>query len=169
MNTLTTSSATLNIKSNQVPCKGNDKFIYLDAHLGGVMCWTDYYIDGMIKHRNGSSLGDQTSVGTWTSQCSISSPCIITTNGSISATGSIEGGSITTSSGNISSLSGSIQTRDGTVGGGHMDHFQNLSCTWFKSVTVPESRGIYMGLFSDAAGGIDICVDTNQYMFFNKA
>ena len=116
VNTLTTSSATLNIKSNQVPCKGNDKFIYLDAHLGGVMCWTDYYIDGVIKHRNGSSLGDQKSVGTGTSQCSISSTCIITTNVSISTTGSIEGGSITTSSGHISSFSGSIKTRDGTVG-----------------------------------------------------
>ena len=111
-------------KSKQVLCKGNAKFIYLVAHLGGVMCWTDYYIDGMIKNRNGFSLGDQTSVDTWTSQCSISSTGIITTNGSISTTGSIDGGAITTSSGNIKSLSGSIQTRHGTVGGGKMDHFK---------------------------------------------
>ena len=86
------------------------------------MCWTDYYIDGMIKTRNGFSLGDQTSVDTWTSQCSISSTGTITTNGSISATGSIDGGAITTSSGNIKSLRGSIQTRHGTVGGGKMEH-----------------------------------------------
>ena len=35
-----------------------------------------------------------------------------------------------------------------------------------KGVTVPESRGIYMGLDSDAAIGIKICADTNQYMDF---
>ena len=40
VNTLTTSSVTLNIKSNQVLLKGNDNSTYLDAHLGGVMCWT---------------------------------------------------------------------------------------------------------------------------------
>ena len=45
-----------------------------------------------------------------------------------------------------------------------VDHFQNLSCTGLKTVVVPESRGIYMGLDSDAAGGIDICADTNQYI-----
>ena len=88
------------------------------------MCWADYYIDGMNNNRNGLLLGDQTSVDTWISQCSISMTGIVTTYGSISATGSIEGGSITTSIGNISSLSGSIQTRDGTVEGGNMDHFK---------------------------------------------
>ena len=40
----------------------------------------------------------------------------------------------------------------------------NIYCTGLKSVQVPESRGIYMGLGSDAAGGIDICADTNQYI-----
>ena len=114
--TLTTSSATLKLMSNQVLFKGNENSMHLDAHVGGVMCWTDLYTDGMIKNRNGFSVGDQTSVDTWTSQCRISSTGIITTNGSISATGSIEGGSITTSSGRISSFSGSIQTSDGTVG-----------------------------------------------------
>ena len=135
--------------------------IYLVADFGGVMCWTDEYIDGMIKKRNGFSLGDQTSVDTWTSQCSISSTCIITTNGSLSTTGSIDGGSITTSSGHIKSLSRSIQTRDGTAGGSKNGSFQHISCTGLKSVTVPESQSIYMGLDSDAAGGIDICADTN--------
>ena len=49
-----------------------------------------------------------------------------TLNGIISmlASGDIAVGSITTSIGNISSLSGSIQTRDGTVEGGNMDHFK---------------------------------------------
>ena len=37
-----------------------------------------------------------------------------------------------------------------------------------KSVTVPELRGIDMGIDSDAAGGIDICPDTNQYIDFTK-
>ena len=44
--------------------------------------------------------------------------------------------------------------------------FSYISCTELKYVKVPESRGIYMGLGSDAAGGIDICADTNQYMDF---
>ena len=97
MNAITTSSVTLNIKSNQVMFKGKDNSIYLDANLGGVMCWTDFYTGSMIKNRNGFSLADQTSVDTWTSQCSISFTGIRTTNESISTTGSIEGGSITTS------------------------------------------------------------------------
>ena len=33
-------------------------------------------------------------------------------------------------------------------------------------MTVPDSRGIYLGLDSNAAGGIDICADTNQYIDF---
>ena len=70
-NTQTTSSATLNIKSNQVLFKGNANSIYLEAHPGGVMRWTDFYTDGMIKKRNGFSVGDQKSVHTWTSQCCI--------------------------------------------------------------------------------------------------
>ena len=37
-----------------------------------------------------------------------------------------------------------------------------------KSVTVPELSGIDMGIDSDAAGGIDICPDTNQYIDFTK-
>ena len=40
VHTVTTSSATLNIKSDQVMFKGNDNSIFLDAHIGGVMCWT---------------------------------------------------------------------------------------------------------------------------------
>ena len=116
VHTLTTSSVTLTIKSNQVLFKVNDNSIYLDAHLGGVLCWAEFYTGGMIKKRNGFSLGDQTSEDTCTSQCSISFTSTITTHGYISATGSIEGGSITTSSGHISSLSGNIQARNGTVG-----------------------------------------------------
>ena len=121
MNTITTPSATLNVKSNQVLFKGNANSIYLDAHLGGVMIWTVVYTDCMIKNRNGFSVGDQTSVDTWTSQCSILLTGITTTNGSISAIGSLEGGYITASSGNISSLSGNIQMEllEAT-----MDHFQ---------------------------------------------
>ena len=124
-----------------------------------------FYTNGITKHRYGFSVGDHTSVYIWTSQCSITSTGSLTTNGSISATGSIEGGYIITSSGNISSTSGTIQTRDGTVGGKNVP-FQNMSCTGLKALTVPESRGICTGLNSDAGGGIDICADTNQYTDF---
>ena len=78
MNAITTSSVSLNIKSNQVMFKGKDNSIYLDAHLGGVMCWIDFYTGSMIKNRNGFSLGDQTSVDTWNSQCNISITGMIT-------------------------------------------------------------------------------------------
>ena len=50
--------------------------------------------------------------------------------------------------------------------GAKKDYFQSLCVTGLKDVTVPESRGIYMGMGSDAAGGIDICADTNQYIHF---
>ena len=81
----------------------------------------------------------------------------------ITASGDTAAGTITTTSGNISSTSGNIQTRDGTVGGKN-GTFQNLIVSGVKYV--PESRGIYMGLDSDAAGGIDICADTNHYIDF---
>ena len=71
LSTLTTYSETLNIKSNQVLFKGHANSIYLEAHHGGVMRWTDFYTDGMIKKRNGFSVGDQKYVDTWTSQCCI--------------------------------------------------------------------------------------------------
>ena len=119
------------------------------------MCWTDFFTDGMIKNRNGCSVGDQTSVDSWTSQRSISSTGIVKTNGSISAIGSIEGGSITTSSGNISSTSGNIQTRDGTVGGknGSFDTLVITGTSTWKPLT-PTSRGVYIGLDSIATGGL---------------
>ena len=81
----------------------------------------------------------------------------------ITASGELVAGSITTSSGNISSYSGNKQTREGTVGGKN-GSFQNHSCTGLKTLTASESRRIYMGLDSDAASGIDICADTNQYI-----
>ena len=80
---------------------------------------------------------------------------------SITASGDIAGGSITTSTGNISAFSGHIQTIQGTVRGKN-GAFQNLACTGLKTLTAPDSRGIFMGLDSDAAGGIDIYADTNQ-------
>ena len=82
---------------------------------------------------------------------------------SITASGNIAAGSITTTSGHISSTSGNIQTRNGSVGSKN-ETFQILNVSGAKDVTVPESRGIYLGLDSDAAGGIDICADTNQYI-----
>ena len=46
--------------------------------------------------------------------------------------------------------------------------FQNLHASGVKDVTVPKSIGIYLGLDSDAAGGIDICAHTNQYIDFTN-
>ena len=63
---------------------------------------------------------------------------------SITASSDIAGGSITTSTGNISSFSGNIQTIEGTVGGKN-GAFQNLACTGLKTLTVPDSSGIFMG------------------------
>ena len=83
----------------------------------------------------------------------------------ITASGDIEASTITTTSGNISSTSGNIQTRNGRVLSKN-GVYQNLKLSVVKDVTVPESRGIYLGLDSDAAGGIDICADTNQYIDF---
>ena len=77
----------------------------------------------------------------------------------------IQAGSLTTISGNISSTTGNFQTRDGTVGGAR-GSFNQLYVSGVKDVTAPSSRGIYLGLDSDAAGGIDICADTNQYIDF---
>ena len=74
---------------------------------------------------------------------------------SITASGEIAAGSITTISGNISSTRGNIQTWDGTVGGKKKTY--HLYVSEVKNVTVPESRGIYLGLDSDAARGIDMC------------
>ena len=54
VNTRTTNSETLNIKSNQVLLKGNYNYIYLDAHLGGVMCWTDLSLTACSRIGTGS-------------------------------------------------------------------------------------------------------------------
>ena len=66
----------------------------------------------------------------------------------------------------ISNQLAAIYKQDIAIVGGKNGSFQNLSVTGVKDVTVPESRGIYLGLDSDAAGGIDICADTNQYIDF---
>ena len=65
----------------------------------------------------------------------------------------------------ISSYSGNVQTIQRLVGGKN-GAFQNLACIGLNTLMAPDSRGIYMGLDSDAAGGIDICADTNQYIDF---
>ena len=74
------------------------------------------------------------------------------------ATGDISAGSITTTPGHISSTSGNMQTRDGTVGSKN-DSFQNLSATGMKHLSAPDSRCKYMGLDTNASGEIDICSD----------
>ena len=78
---------------------------FLDAQPGGVLVWTDLYTDGVIKHRSGIPVGDQTTVNTWTPQCTISGGTEqIVTNGLITAGGKISGASIT-STGAISRAS----------------------------------------------------------------
>ena len=88
-NALTTAGAVLNVQDDVVLFKGNDSSIYLDAHVGGVLCWTDFYTDGLIKNRSGCSVADQTGVGVWTSQCDISATGNMTTNGTITSGGLI--------------------------------------------------------------------------------
>ncbi|MFM7977707.1 MAG: hypothetical protein ACKPKO_00185 [Candidatus Fonsibacter sp.] len=94
--------------------------------------------------------------------------------GSISTTGNISAGSvstttgnITTASGNISSTSGNIQTINGTITGKH-GSFQNLAVTGSTvKPAVPTSVGVYIGLDSgNTAGGIEICTSTLQYIDF---
>ena len=84
---------------------------------------------------------------------------------SIIASGDIAAGSITTSAGTMSSFSGNIHTKQGTAEGKN-GAFQNLACTGLNTLPEPESRRIFRGLDADAAGGIDICADTNQYIEF---
>ena len=45
-----------------------------------------------------------------------------------------------------------------------MEHFRIFHALGRKTRTVPDSRRIFMGLESDAAGGLDICADANQYI-----
>ena len=78
---------------------------------------------------------------------------------SIIGSGVLAGGSITTTNGTISAFRGNIQTIQGTVGG-KQGVFPNLACTGIESLTVPDSRGIFMGLDSSAAAGFEICADT---------
>jgi hypothetical protein len=55
-------------KSDIVQFKGDNDSTYIYAHSGGLLCWTDFYTDGMIKtHKSGIIIGDQTAVDTWTS------------------------------------------------------------------------------------------------------
>ena len=86
----------------------------------------------------------------------------------ITASCVIAAGSITTISGTISSTSGNIQTKDGTVGG-KKGTFHHQYVSGVKDVTVPESRGIYLGLDSDAAGGIDMCRHKPIHLFYTNA
>ena len=47
-NTLTTSGVALNIKSDLVLFKGLDNTIYVDAHPGGVLFYTDVYMGNTL-------------------------------------------------------------------------------------------------------------------------
>ena len=86
----------LNVKSEKM-FQGNNSSIRLDAHLGGVICWTCCFTDGAIKNRSGISVGDQTGVDTWAPQCTISGGLGNTViNGLITTGGNITGASITT-------------------------------------------------------------------------
>ena len=59
-NTLTTSGVALNISSDHVLFKGLDGIPYLDAHLGGVLFYSDVYIDASLKIHYALSIGEQT-------------------------------------------------------------------------------------------------------------
>ena len=63
----------------------------------------------------------------------------------------------------ISSFRGDIQSQEGTVGAKH-GAFHIIACIGMNSLTIPDSRGIFMGLASNATGGLEICACTNQYI-----
>ena len=69
--------------------KGLNNSIYLDAHFGGVLFFTDVYIDTIFKVAGGFSTGAQTAVDTWTQQFWALANANMTTNGTITAIGNI--------------------------------------------------------------------------------
>ena len=87
-------------------------------------------------------------------------------NNTISGASSIAAtGNITTTTGNISSTSGNIQTLQGTVSGKN-GSFQTLSITGTPKMAQPTDPGVYIGLDSTSAGGIEICASSLQYIDF---
>ena len=91
-NTLTTSGVALNIKSNLVRFRGLGNTIYINAYLGGVLLYSDMYIDTYLKIKNGLSLGSLSATDTWDEKMGVSGATgNISTNGSITAAGSIIG------------------------------------------------------------------------------
>jgi hypothetical protein len=64
----------------------------VDAHFGGVLFYSDVYIDAILKVAGGFSIGAQTAVDTWTEKMGVSGTTgNITTNGTITAAGNITG------------------------------------------------------------------------------
>ena len=74
----------------------------------------------------------------------------------ISASGDIASGTITITTGSSSSTSDIIQTLQGTVSSKN-GLCQNLACTGMKTVTIPESRWIFIGLDANPAREIEMC------------
>ena len=73
------------IRSSCFLFKGLDDIPYMDAHLGGVLFFSDVYIDAILKVANGFSIGAQTAVDTWTQQCGVVANGNMTTNKTITS------------------------------------------------------------------------------------
>ncbi|MFM7987821.1 MAG: hypothetical protein ACKPKO_51765, partial [Candidatus Fonsibacter sp.] len=72
-NTLTTSSGSLNITSDIVLFKGLNGITYLDMSPTNISATTNFYIDGVLKNKNGISVGNQVGLNTWAVKCDIDS------------------------------------------------------------------------------------------------
>ena len=68
-------------------------------------------------------------------------------------------------SGLLSLTNSIIEAQNGNVSGKN-GACQTLTCTGIENLISPDSRGIFMGLDSNFAAGIDICADTDQHIDF---
>ena len=71
INTLTTSSSALNIKSDLVQFKGMNNTNYMTASPTGITSSTNLQVDGTIKCKSGFSVQEQIGINTWVVTCDI--------------------------------------------------------------------------------------------------
>ncbi|MFM7987812.1 MAG: hypothetical protein ACKPKO_51720, partial [Candidatus Fonsibacter sp.] len=84
INTLTTTGPILKLLSDTILFNSKSNVNYLTASSLEFTVFTDLFVDGIMKNRNGLSIGDFVS-NTWTPRCTISSTTgnIVTTSGSV--------------------------------------------------------------------------------------
>ena len=109
VNTLTTSRATLNVKSDLVQFQGTNNTAYMNTSPTGISAYTDLYVDATINCKRGISVQQQIGISTWAGKCDISNHGYIQSEGNGSFTGTLSAvGDITSSTGNITSSIGNV-------------------------------------------------------------